>query len=130
MGMFENLNKSFESPFSASKLFAESEFINLSQLSDILATDEAVFTIRDFWINPKSKFGEHPVIGVEVPVTDKDTMLYNVSLPSHMTETVKGIINDSNCVQAVNGGHCGARVRQYHSKTYNKDCYSIEFVDI
>ncbi len=128
--MFAQLNKTFESPFTASKLFAEAEFLNLQQLNELLEGRDSVFTIRDFWINPKSKFGEHPVIGVEVPVTDKDTMLYNVSLPSHMTETVRGIIADVQCVQAVNDGHCGAKIRQYHSKTYNKDCYSIEFVDI
>lgn len=122
--MFAELNKVLESQFVRSGEFSELPFL---KLSDVYEDENKVYTIADLWINPKSKFGEHPVVGI---LDEQGNAWQNVSLPKHMTETVKSIINSADMVQAVNDGKAGFKVRKYHSKTYNKDCFSIEFVDI
>lgn len=128
MGLFESKNKNFESPFTASPAFSEVEFVNLAGLYEMVGDD--VVVVRDMWINTKGKYGEHGVLGVQVFVNEQDIVFYNLSLPAHLNDTIKDIRGDEECIKAVNDGKCGIKVRQYHSKTYNKDCFSIEFVDL
>ena len=129
MGMFEALNKSFESPFARSADFEKAEFINLEALYTILGGDANPATVFDMWINTKSKFGEHGVLGVELQI-EGEPMIYNVSIPSHLNGVINSIRENADYITAVNEGKCGVQVYQYHSKTYNKDCYSVKFVDL
>lgn len=128
MGVFSELNKNFESPFIAAKDFMQVGFINLETLNEYCA--DGVSIVRDAWINPKSKYGEHGVLGVEVGIEGGETMLYNVSIPPHLNETIKELFTKPNLIELINKGKCGIKVRQYFSKTYNKACYSVVFVDI
>lgn len=56
-----------------------------------------------------------------------DSCILNV--PKHMVETIEGILNDSEAVKAIKNGECWITIRKYHSTTYNKDCYSFDFVE-
>ena len=33
-------------------------------------------------------------------------------------------------VKAINEGHLGFIIEKYHQKRYDKDCYSVEWVDL
>ena len=88
------------------------------KLSDFEAGD--TFTIRGFFINSKGKYKPYPVA-----ILDD----VKVDLPAHLTEAVKGILDDPVKCKAVDEGHCGAEVYKYDS-SQRKDCYSITFIDI
>lgn len=126
MGMFASLNKVIASQFVRSAEFGETPFVSLGDLYANRPAD-AVYTIADAWINSKSKYGAHAVLGI---LNENDEAWYNVSIPAHMTEVIQRIIETPEMVEAVNNGACGFKIRMYHSKAYNKDCYTIEFVDI
>lgn len=126
--MFENLNKSFESPFTDSALFDNAEFISCEELYKAYGSDKR-FTVRGMWINTKSKFGEHPVMMIVAEV-EGENMFYNMSCPQNLTDTVKAILQDNELVQGVNDGKCGVLVYTYHAKKYNRDCYGVKFIDL
>lgn len=126
--MFENLNKSFESPFNDSELFNEAEFISCEQLYKMVGNN-VVSLVKGCWVNSKSKFGEHPVLMVVAEV-ENESILYNLSCPQNLTPTIKSILDCTELVQGINEGKCGVRVYQYHAKKYNKDCYGVKFVDL
>lgn len=79
-----------------------------------------VYEIKAMYINKKSKFGESPVIAT----TD-----CFVNLPSHLTDTVKEMIRDTEVVDAVNGGHLGFQIYTYETKNRKDLCYSVNWVD-
>lgn len=57
---------------------------------------------------------------------------FNISLPSHMVETVKGIRNDLESTQEINYGKVGVNVYSFTlpDKYPNKTFYSINFVEL
>ena len=78
-----------------------------------------VVTVRSLYINTKSKYGEEPVAVTDAAV---------INLPKHMLDTVKTMINDSECVEAVNAGLVGIKPYEYEGK--NGHGVSAEWVDI
>ncbi len=98
------------------------EGLQFAELEDLYNSDEnKVYPIKGFFINSKSKFGPRPV------VVTPDFM---ADLPQHMLETVNQIIADPETVQQINDGKAGFRIRSYISKTYNKECFTVSFVDL
>ena len=57
---------------------------------------------------------------------------YNISLPTHMVETIEGIRNDSESVQEINDGKVGVNIYSYTlpDKYPDKTFYSINFVEL
>ena len=51
-----------------------------------------------------------------------------VNLPSHMAETAREILADSEAVEAIKNGKVGYTIYEYESR--GKKCYSISFVDL
>ena len=98
----------------------EVQFVSLQELLDQNGADK-VYPVQALFISDKSKFGEFAKIGT-------GNML--VQLPKHMLDTVKAMIGDSECVEAINNGQLGFKIEQYTSKTYNKLCYSAVWVDV
>lgn len=91
-------------------------------LSDLYEKDkEAVYPVHGFYINRKSKFGPRPTL-----ISDG----YFVNLPSHMLDDVVDIMGDPEAVADIEAGKVGFKVRTYTSKTYNKECFGVEFVDV
>lgn len=118
MNLFSKFNKSFESPFTHAPA-DNAPFINLDALDA-----SATYQLTSLWVNTKSKFGSHPVAGTTTSEGD-----VWVSLPSHLLDVANTILTEEECIQAINDGNCIFKVVSYHSKKYNRDCYSIEFVD-
>ena len=119
MGLFLELNKSFESPFKV-QIPTDVEFCKLADL-DINAT----YRLVTCYINSKSKFGAHPVAGV----IDNDGILLVVSLPRHLTDVFSEILDEPKYIEAINAGECNFKIKQCHSRKYNKDFLTIEFID-
>jgi len=82
---------------------------------------DTTYTLRGVFVSNKSKFGESAVA-----ICDN----FFVNLPNHMINTVREILSDAESIDDINNSKVGFTVYQYHSDTYNKDCYSIKFVDI
>lgn len=57
---------------------------------------------------------------------------FNISLPSHMVETIEAIRNDLESVQEINEGQVGVNIYSYTlpDKYPNKTFYSINFVEL
>ena len=110
-----NYNK-FSRKFNAE--IKDLSFVKLEDLYKESPTKEYVLT--GLFINKKSKFGHRPYAS---------TPDFLVDLPTGMLKTVEDMINDPMIVEAVNNGIAGFKVVTYHSNRYNKDCYTVEFID-
>lgn len=98
------------------KLPEDSEFKKLSTLDE-----GKTYTIHGLFISTKGKFGDHPVaVG--------DT--FYIDLPKNTLDTVKEMLNDEETVAAINAGLVGITPESYHSKTYDKDCVGVKWVDV
>ena len=119
MGLFLELNKSFESPFKV-QIPDDVDFCKLTDL-DINGS----YCLVSCYINSKSKFGAHPVAGV----IDSDGILLVVSLPRHLTGVFSEILDEPKYIEGINAGECYFKIKQCHSRKYNKDFLTIEFID-
>lgn len=89
------------------------------KIADVFGEGVRLVKIRGFYIQ-NGKFGKQANA-----ITDS----YILSLPTHATETIEQILNDSESIEAIKNGECWIRLYSYHSKTYNKDCFGFDFVD-
>lgn len=80
-----------------------------------------VYPVKALFINKKSKYGDHPVI-----VTDNEY----VSVPKHLTDTVKAMIADDEAVDAINSGKLGFTIYEYVDSKYKRTCYSVTWIDM
>lgn len=99
------------------------DYFSLEEIYDeVLSGDEnAALEIKGVYINTKGKFDDSPVLAIE----DR-----YVNLPSFLTSACRAMIEDEACVKAINEGKCGFTVYKYHQKRFNKDCYSVKWVDL
>ena len=97
-------------------------FCQLKDLYSRLQKDEVV-KIDGIYINTKGRFDAHPVAIVS-------TLSLLVDLPPHLTEDVKEMLQDDECVEAIRSGHVGFTIREYEQSTYKKTCYGIHWEDI
>ena len=96
----------------------EVNYFSLDVLFD--KNPEQIYDVKAFYINTKSKFGNAPCVAI-----DKDTI---VNLPNHLLETVEEMINDEECVNAINNDEVKFKIYSYKDKTFNKTCYSVEWL--
>lgn len=68
-----------------------------------------------------SKFGKEP---------DAIIQGYKVNLPRHLLDTVEDMLDDNQVIEAIKAGNVGFKVYSYHSNTYNKDAYSVTWLDL
>ena len=106
------------------KLEGEPNYTDLKELHEKMG-DNGVAKLLMFYKNTKGKFGD-----TYVAVVSFGGVVYNVNLPKHMNVTMSEMYNDDETVAEINEGEAGIKVYTYHSNTYNKDCYSVEFVEI
>lgn len=104
----------------AFKIDFEKGFVTLKELRNRYE-DDHTHLIHAIGINGKSKYGPHSFLET------KDCL---VDLPKHMLETCKQILSDSEMVQEIKEGVIGFKIRTYTDNKYQKECYTIEFVDI
>lgn len=65
--------------------------------------------------------------GIE-PVAIIDGFLVN--FPRHLLDTVQQMLDSDEIIQYIKDGHVAFSIYQYHSSKYNKDAYSVEWLDI
>lgn len=68
-----------------------------------------------------SKFGKEPDAIIDG---------FKVNLPRHLLDTVEDMLDDNQVIEAIKAGKVGFKVYSYHSNTYNKDAYSVTWLDL
>ena len=120
---------SFGKKFNTAKIFnIETEGFDYISLEDLAAAipadadpNEVIFIVRGIYLNKKGLYEPAPVVALD------DCY---VNLPSHLYDTCADIIADNLAVAAINDGKVGFRIEKYFQKKYQKDCYSVEWVDL
>ena len=118
MSRFSELNKSFESPFTATI----PEDIDYKKLSEL--NPNTTYTMIACFINSKSKYGEH---GVATVADAGEGYVFNASLPKHLNDVIVTILADDSMIEDINKGLCTFHVRECTSKKYNRVFYTIDF---
>ena len=98
MGLFSSLNKGKRFNFELPEALPKENYIKLSELKD-----GEVLTVRSIYMNRKSKYGDHYVVLAEGEVGK----IFGVNLPKFNNETIVGILNNDEMVEAINSGKCG-----------------------
>ena len=80
-----------------------------------------VYTVNAILFS-KSKFGERVFVSL------KEGM--NVDLPKGQNDVCKSIIGNADAVKDINDGKCGIKFGKYHSNKFNRECMSVEWVNI
>lgn len=91
----------------------------------------AVYIFGAAFINPKSKFGETPNLVVMTPDENGEiTPSYIASLPTHLADVVKEMLNDVEAVEAIKALNVGFKIRKYHNKKFNVDAFTVDWCDV
>ena len=96
------------------------KYVDLKELFD---TDPNVqYKVLGLFVNTKGKFGAEPNAIIDNKLI--------VNLPRHLLETVNELLDDDKYIEYIKQGHVAFTVYQYHSNKYNKDAYSVTWLDI
>ena len=68
------------------------QYVSLEELYN--QNPEQIHDVKALYINTKSRFGDAPCVAVDPVII--------VNLPNHLLETVKEMISDDECVDAIN----------------------------
>ena len=102
-----------------------STFTNLQKDLPFKKLDEIelgkIYTVNAILLG-KSKFGERAFVSL------KEGM--NVDLPKGQNDVCKSIIGNADAVKDINEGKCGIKFGKYYSKKFNRECMSVEWVNI
>lgn len=91
-------------------------------LKTLYATDpEQQYKVLGLFTNNGGKFGTEPVAIVDG---------FLVNLPRHLLDAVQQMLDSDEIVQYIKDGHVAFKIYEYHSNKYNRDAYSIEWLDI
>ena len=95
------------------------KWVDLKTLFD---TDpEKQYKVLGLFTNNGGKFGTEPVAIVDG---------FLVNLPRHLLDAVQQMLDSDEIVQYIKDGHVAFKIYEYHSNKYNRDAYSIEWLDI
>lgn len=99
----------------------DTEGFEYKKLGELFNKDkpETVFSVYGLYISRKGKYGESPFAASDG---------YYISLPQHLTDVVKEILADDDCVEAMNASKAGLVIRPYDDEK-GVTHYSAEFVD-
>ena len=97
------------------------EFMNGYEFMETYGT--RTMRIDGLYINTNGRFGDHPV----AILVDEQILL---DLPSHMTETVKEILSDSESINLIKKGMVGVKAHKYTDTKYHKDCVGFDWCDL
>lgn len=108
---------------------ANYEYKKLSELDP-----KEKYIIYTMYINDKGEYDDHPVFA-SAALSDTHNNIFLVDIPTHLTETVKEMINDDEIVALANAGSLGFKTRSYEyekkekGKMVKKVGYSVDFID-
>lgn len=101
--------------------FRQGEDVTYVNLEDLLNMNGGeIYPVKALYINKKSMYGDAPCV-----VINKDT---TVNLPKHLLDTVIDMINDEECVNAINNNEVKFKIYSYKDKAFNRTCYSVEWL--
>lgn len=130
--MTENVNLNEENTTPIKGLMAKFNHQNLFEvdttnfkyvdLKTLFNTDpDKQYKLLGVFTNSKGKFGTEPVAIIDG---------FLVNLPRHLLDTINQFLDSNEVINAIKTGHVGFSIYQYHSNTYNKDAYSVTWLDI
>ena len=91
-------------------------------LKTLYNTDpHAEHKVLGFFTNSKGKFGTEPVAIIDG---------FLVNLPRHLLDTINQMLDDNEVIEYIKDGHVGFTIYEYHSNTYDKDAYSVTWLDL
>ena len=96
------------------------KYVDLDTLYDTDPT--AQHKVLGFFVNSKGKFGAEPNAILE------NNLIAN--LPRHLLDTVNQMLDDNRYIEYIKEGHVGFTIYQYHTNKYNKDAYSVTWLDL
>lgn len=119
----------FAKKYNTEKVFtidtANFDYLSLKDLVDSAHDEDGVavevFTVRGIYINKKALYEPSPVVALD------DTY---VNLPAHLTDVCSQMIADPLAVAEINAGHLGFKIEKYYKERYQKDCYSVVWVNL
>ena len=94
------------------------QYVSLEELYN--QNPEQIHDVKALYINTKSRFGDAPCVAIDPIII--------VNLPNHLLETVKEMINDDECVTAINNNEVKFKIYSYKDRTFNKTCYGVEWL--
>ena len=114
---------SFASKYQKHKFNVNTSGFEYHSLSELFKANgpEAKYTIRGLYVNTTGKYGEQPLAATES---------FFVNLPGHLLPVVKDMINDSETVDEINGGHAGFVIYAYTGKNGVDEYYSVNWIDV
>ena len=96
----------------------DAQYVSLEDLYN--KNPEQIHDVKALYINTKSKFGDAPCVAIDPVII--------VNLPKHLLETVKEMINDEECVDAINNNEVKFKIYSYKGSTFNKTCYGVKWL--
>ena len=96
----------------------DAQYVSLEDLYN--KNTEQIHDVKALYINTKSKFGDAPCVAIDPVII--------VNLPKHLLETVKEMIDDNECVTAINNNEVKFKIYSYKDKNFNKTCYGVEWL--
>lgn len=96
------------------------KYVDLNTLYDTDPT--AQHKVLGFFVNSKGKFGAEPNAILE------NNLIAN--LPRHLLDTVNQMLDDNRYIEYIKEGHVAFTIYQYHTNKYNKDAYSVTWLDL
>ena len=94
-------------------------WVDLKKLFD---TDpEKQYKVLGLFTNNGGKCGTEPVAIING---------FLVNLPRHLLDAVQQMLDSNEIVQYIKDGHVAFKIYEYHSNKYNRDAFSIEWLDI
>ena len=92
---------------------------SFKKISDLYGEGVKQVQVFGFFFTKSENYGLQPnaILG--------DCLL---NLPTHQKDTISEMLQDKECVKAIDKGECSLKFREYQSK-YNKICYDIIFVN-
>ena len=96
----------------------DAQYVSLEELFN--KNPEQIHDVKALYINTKSKFGDAPCVAIDPVII--------VNLPKHLLETVKEMINDNECVDAINNNEVKFKIYSYKDSNFNKTCYGVKWL--
>ena len=113
---------SFAKRFNKEKIFnIDCTDFQYYSLEDIYQNDDKVYPVRGIYLNKKSMYGPAYVLA-----TDS----FYVNLPDHLNDDCADILSDKLAISDINRKIVGFKIYKYIQKKYNRECYSITWVDV
>lgn len=100
------------------ELWEENSVIPDGETEEVCTT---VFPVRGLYLNNKSMYDPQPTAALD------DCY---VNLPAHMYKMAVDILNDPRAIAAINQGKVGFTIERYYQKRFQKQCYSVTWVDM